>query len=129
MSLRILVWGLSLMVMASSGCIRKTTIKGDEMIPREVLVDVLVDIHLIDGVTNDRKFFRRYEEADSIDILGPIFEKYQVTSEMFDATMLEYSRYPDQLDQVYNDVLTKLNVMLDENENIDEKVDGNISVQ
>jgi len=129
MSFRILLLGLSLMVMTSSGCIRNTAIRGDEMIPREVLVDVLVDIHLIDGATNDRRFYRRYEDADSVDILGPIFEKYQVTSEMFDATMLEYSRYPDQLDQVYNDVLMKLNVMLDENENIDEKVDGDISVQ
>ena len=120
MSCRFLYFGLILMVMASSGCIRKTDIKGDNIIPRDVLVDVLVDIHLIDGVTNDRKFYRRYEDADSVDMLGPIFEKYQVTLEMFDATMLEYTRRPDQMDLVYNDVLMKLNVMLDENENEDE---------
>jgi hypothetical protein len=30
--------------------------------------------------------------------------------------MYEYSRYPLLLDQVYNDVLMKLNIMLDEND-------------
>ncbi len=36
---------------------------------------------------------------------------------MFDTTMFEYSRQPMLLDQVYNDVLMKLNIMLDENDN------------
>ena len=98
------------------GCSNKKQISGKEFIPREVLVDVLVDIHLIDGITNDRKFYRRYPKVDSIDILGPILEKYQVNKQMFDTTMFEYSRYPLLLDQVYNDVLMKLNIMLDEND-------------
>jgi len=79
---------------------------------REVLVDVLVDIHLADGVTNDRKFNRKYD-ADSIDVLSPILEKHQVSREMFDTTLLIYSRYPEIFDQVYNDVLIKLNLLLD----------------
>ena len=99
-----------------SGCLRSKDITGDAFIPRDVLVDVLVDIHLMDGVTNDRKFYRRYEGIDSIDVLSPILEKYDLTREMYDTTMVEYSRSPELLDKVYNDVLTKLNVMLDENE-------------
>ena len=102
-------------VIAFSGCYKKKTISGKEFIPQEVLVDVLVDIHLVDGITNDRKFHRRYE-TDSIDLLNPILNKHGVTQVMFDTTMAEYSRIPDLLDQVYNEVLIKLNVMLDENE-------------
>ena len=64
-------------VLAFSGCIQKKTISGKEFIPREVLVQVLVDIHLMDGITNDRKFLRRYE-ADSIDLLNPILDKYGI---------------------------------------------------
>jgi len=106
-------------VLAFSGCIQKKTISGKEFIPREVLVQVLVDIHLMDGITNDRKFLRRYE-TDSIDLLNPILDKYGIAPEMFDTTMFEYSRYPVLLDQVYNEVLRRLNVMLDENDNSDE---------
>ncbi|MEN8226649.1 MAG: DUF4296 domain-containing protein [Bacteroidota bacterium] len=102
-------------VIAFSGCNKRKSISGKEFIPQEVLVDVLVDIHMVDGITNDRKFHRRYD-ADSIDLLNPILDKYGITQVMFDTTMTEYSRNPDLLDQVYNEVLIKLNVMLDEND-------------
>ena len=97
-----------------TACQKNKGIKGDEFIEREVLVDVLVDIHLMDGVTQDRKFGRKYD-VDSLDIFTPILEKHQVTKQMFDTTMFVYSRNPELLDKVYNDVLIKLNVMLDEN--------------
>lgn len=105
---------LLLLVMTFTACQKKESITGKEFIEREVLVEVLVDIHLADGVTNDRKFHRKFD-VDSIDILSPILEKYQVSREMFDTTMFVYTRNPELLDQVYNDVLIKLNVMLDEN--------------
>lgn len=110
---------LIVMALVLSGCIQKKSISGKEYVPEEVLVQVLVDLHLVDGITNDRKFHRRFE-ADSIDVLNPILEKYSITQEMFDTTMLEYSRYPYLLDQVYNEVLIRLNVMLDENDKGDE---------
>jgi hypothetical protein len=97
------------------GCGKTEQIKGKEFIDREVLVDVLVDIHLVDGITNDRKFHRKYE-VDEIDLLTPILEKYQVSRSMLDTTLAEYSRNPELFDQVYNDVLIKLNIMLDEND-------------
>jgi hypothetical protein len=98
------------------GCGKKKKITGDEFIPKEVLVDILVDIHLMDGITNDRKFYRRYKDVDSIDLLGPILEKHQVSKQMFDTTMYEYSRYPELFDQVYQEVLMNLNIMLDQND-------------
>lgn len=116
MSSRILLLLFSLLLVPGTGCSKKTQITGKEFIPREELVDLLVDLHMIDGITNDRKFYRKYEGADSIDMVGPIFEKYQVSKEMFDTTMYEYSRYPEIFDQVYNDVLMKLNIMLDQND-------------
>jgi len=103
-----------LLVLTFTACQKNKGIKGDEFIEREVLVDVLVDIHLMDGVTQDRKFGRKYD-VDSLDIFSPILEKHQVTKQMFDTTMFVYSRNPELLDKVYNDVLIKLNVMLDEN--------------
>ena len=101
-----------LLVLTFTACQKKKSITGDEFIEREVLVDVLVDIHLMDGVTQDRKFGRKFD-VDSLDIFTPILEKHQVSRQMFDTTMFVYSRHPELLDQVYNDVLIKLNVMLD----------------
>ncbi len=103
-----------LLVLTFTACQKNKSIKGDEFIEREVLVEVLVDIHLMDGVTQDRKFGRKFD-VDSLDIFTPILEKHQVTRQMFDTTMVVYSRNPELLDQVYKDVLIRLNVMLDEN--------------
>lgn len=104
---------LALILLGIMACQQKKSISGDEFIEREVLVDVLADIHLADGLSNDRKFHRRYD-VDSIDILSPILEKYQVTRQMFDTTMYVYTRNPELLDQVYSEVLIKLNVKMDE---------------
>jgi len=104
---------LLILLMAFNACETKKSITGKEYIEREVLVNLLVDIHLADGVTNDRKFNRKYD-VDSIDVLTPILEKYHVSREKFDTTMYVYTRNPELLDQVYNDVLIKLNVMLDQ---------------
>ncbi|MEN8201260.1 MAG: DUF4296 domain-containing protein [Bacteroidota bacterium] len=117
--------GIFLIIFAALliGCEKKEQIKGKEFIKREVFVDILVDIHLVDGVTNDRKFHRVYE-ADEVDLLTSILEKYQVPQSMFDTTLAEYSRYPELFDQVYNDVLIKLNVMLDENDKEETNMPG-----
>jgi hypothetical protein len=109
------IFMLSLVLLTLPGCLRKKSIKGDEFIGRDMLVEMLVDIHLAEGISNDRKFHRRFE-ADSVDMLLPIFEKYGVTREKFDTTMYTYSRYPDLMDDVYNEVLINLNIMLDEND-------------
>ncbi|MDF1573889.1 MAG: DUF4296 domain-containing protein [Bacteroidales bacterium] len=104
---------LVFMLFSFTACQKKQKITGDEFVDRKVLVSVLVDIHLADGLSNDRKFHRRYD-VDSIDILTPILEKHQISRQKFDTTMFVYSRDPELLDQVYSDVLIQLNVMLDE---------------
>ena len=115
---RIPVLLLMVLLMFGSACKKQKSITGKEFVEREVLVDVLVDIHLADGVSNDRKFNRKFD-ADSIDMLSPIFEKHNITKEMFDTTIRVYSQYPELFDEVYNEVLIKLNVMLDENDQKD----------
>ena len=72
----------------------------------------VVDEHYLKGRVVKVINWRRI----SSDLLGPILEKYHVTKQMFDTTIYEYSRYPEIFDQVYNDVLMKLNIMLDEND-------------
>lgn len=110
-----------------AACNKKEEIRGKAFIDREVLVDVLVDIHLLDGVTNDRKFHRKYD-ADSVDLLTPILDKYQISHSMFDTTMVTYSQHPELFDQVYADVLIKLNVMLDQNDKEDEGDEKEVSI-
>jgi hypothetical protein len=95
-------------------CTTKQQIKGREFIPRDTLINVLKDMHLIDGITNDVKYYRSINPQDSVDIYGPIFKKYSITRERYEHTMEAYSRYPELLDAVYDDVLMELNIMQDD---------------
>ena len=102
-------------------CTEKKEITGKPFIHRDTLVEVLVDIYLVDGITNDRKFYRKYKDVDSVDVLGPILDKYQITRQMFDTTMFVYTREPALLEEVYSDVLNQLNEMMEENDNTKEQ--------
>ena len=105
---------LLILALMCTACKKEKPITGKEFIEREILVDILVDLHMADAITQDRKFSRKYD-ADSVDLVTPLLEKYQISRQMYDTTMYEYTRKPKLLDEVYNDVLIRLNVMLDEN--------------
>lgn len=105
---------LLIMLMATGACTRKKKISGSEFVERDVMVGVILDMHLVDGVTNNVAYYRKYEPGDSIDLYSPVFDKYGITREKFDRTLEEYSNYPYLLDGLYDEVIMRLNVMQDE---------------
>jgi hypothetical protein len=96
-----------------NGCKREKKITGKEYIPRDVLVNVITEIHLIDGITNDMRYYRKFNPGDSIDMYSSIFEKYDVNRRMYERTIDEYSKYPQLLDKVYDEVLMELKLLQD----------------
>jgi len=90
-------------------------------------VQVLMDMHLMDGITNDMKYYRKFNPGDSIDIYGPIFKKYEIDREKYDRTIEEYSKYPQLMDEVYDQVLMQLNLLQDKVESEEDKKIGIIN--
>jgi hypothetical protein len=106
-----------LLLFSLLGCTQKKSLKGSDLIPRDQLVEVLTDIHLMDGITNDLKFYRKFNAEDSIDLFAGILEKYGVDRDRYEHTIEEYSKYPELLNEVYDEVLMELNLMLEREEN------------
>ena len=104
------------MIILSPACSQKKKIHGKEFIPREDLVQIITDIHLMDGITNDMRFYRKYNPEDSIDLYGSIFEKYHTDKDAYKLTIEEYSKYPALLDEVYDEVIMQLNLLLEKEE-------------
>ena len=67
----------------------------------------------MDAATNHYQFYNIYSSQDTVDTYGGIFEKYGYTKAEFDTTVANYSRQPELYERVYNEVLMKLNYMLD----------------
>jgi hypothetical protein len=90
-----------------------TKIKKKDLLPRQVFVNILADIHLADVITNGPEFTRKYEPGDTLDLNLMVFDKYHVTRAQFDSTVAMYVRQPDVYMKVYDDVMLKLTYMLD----------------
>ena len=91
----------------------KVKIPKKDAIDREEFVHILADIHLMDAITNNANYFRRYEPGDSVDLYNSIFEKYEVTKAEFDSTVALYTKKPDLYLEVYDEVIFELNFRLD----------------
>jgi len=88
--------------------------KYGETIPPKKFVNVLVDIHLADGIAVENMSGLKGPRLDSTSLYGSVFDKYGVTRPMFDSTMSFYSEHPDDFQKIYNKVTAKLKRLEDE---------------
>lgn len=100
-----------IILLTGTACSEKKQIRGKEFIPRETMVEIMRDIHLLDGITNDVKYYRKYNPNDSIVLYGQIFIKHGYDRASFDSTLVEYARNPKLLDALYADVMMELNLL------------------
>jgi hypothetical protein len=85
-----------------------------DIIPGKKFVNVLVDIHLADGIAVENMSHAKLALLDSASLYGSVFDKYGVTRPMFDSTMSYYSEHPDDFQKIYNKVTAKLKLLEDE---------------
>lgn len=97
-----------------TGCNREKKISGKEYVSRDVLVNVIAEIHLMDGITNDIRYYRKFNPGDSIDLYSSVFNKYGIDRKKYERTINEYSKYPQLLNHVYDEVLMKLKLLQDQ---------------
>ena len=90
-----------------------TRMNRKNLIKKEDFVDILVEMHMIDAITNQPEYYRKYEDVDSIDLYGPIFQKYGYDKADFDSTWHNYSRRQDLYLEIYDQVMLELNYELD----------------
>jgi hypothetical protein len=74
-----------------------TSMNKKNLIEREKFTNILVDMHMMEGIVNTSDFYRRYTEGDSVNIYDELYKKYGVTQADFDSTVVEYTRRPEYL--------------------------------
>lgn len=106
--------GYCLLLLAAILALSCTHRRYGDIIPPKKFVNVLVDIHLADGIAVENMSRTNAQLLDSASLYGSVFKKYDVTRSMFDSTMSFYSEHPDDFQKVYNKVTAKLKRMEDE---------------
>lgn len=72
------------------------------------MVPILVEIHLADGLLNMPRIMHIYPGRDSLSNYRDILKKYGYRMEQFNQTIHFYSNNPDELDNLYEEVLAEL---------------------
>jgi len=85
----------------------------ESLIPRDELVPMIVDFHILSSIQQSPDFRNITGRADSVDIYSYVFEKHGYAKEEFDSTMSWYTEHPEYLAQIYDDVIMKLSQIHD----------------
>ncbi len=86
-------------------------IKRSDIIPEEDLVPLLIDIHLSEGLLILSKVNEEYPGRDSVSNYIDVINKHGFEKEDFDKTIHFYSNKPDELNEIYELVISELSKM------------------
>ncbi len=83
----------------------------DKVIPRDEIVPVLVDIHLLDGAIQRSKYSSEINPPDTIGVYDYVLKEHGYTREQLDSSMNYYTRRPRTFERIYQEVVARLNRM------------------
>lgn len=82
-----------------------------DVLPKEKMAEVMVDVHLLEATVNltvtatDKAAFN--EKGDQIDV----YKKHNTTRQQYEESYAFYTRHPDLLGEIYQEVLNELSKM------------------
>lgn len=83
----------------------------DDLIPRDKLVLILADIEIIESAIRDKQNFG-HEIADLNEAYyASTFKFYEVSRDQFESSMKFYKQDLDLMNDIYEDVITRLSVI------------------
>ena len=86
---------------------------GKDLIPPETFVPVLIDMHITYAIQTSSEFRKLARDVDSVDTHNYIYDKHNISREMFDSTLVWYSRHPDLFTDIYDEVIMQLTQLHD----------------
>jgi hypothetical protein len=80
----------------------------DYVIPQDKMIDIIADIHLVDGMMTVHTIRREILRQKSNNLYDEVFTRYGYTRTDFDTSIYYYSLNINQYDAMYKEVLNKL---------------------
>lgn len=81
------------------------------VIPHARMVDILVDVHIADGLLSVKKYQIKSHEYQIEGYYQFLYEKHGYTRTEIDSSIRFYSAHPDEYSKLYDEVLEKLSTI------------------
>ncbi|MFP4447779.1 MAG: DUF4296 domain-containing protein [Bacteroidales bacterium] len=82
-----------------------------KVIPRDDFTEILVDVHLMDGLTSFSEYRKGMAQTDSIEYLEAVLKHHGYNKTQYDSSLVYYSKDLRRFDRIYQDVIERLNQM------------------
>lgn len=115
---RILLY-IFILMFALLGCKRDPMPRN--AIERDTFVNILVDVHLAEAISRDQ-YRLKLDSIESTSMYLAVLDKYMVSEAQMLATSLYYSRNQREYKKIYNDVLDKISMMIEDNNKAEEVI-------
>jgi len=83
--------------------------KPEHVIPADDMVEVLLDLHMADGLLGNVKYRATIAQIDTTNLYDAILSRHGYTRKDLDTSLFYYSAHITEFDQIYNKVLEQLN--------------------
>lgn len=87
---------------------KSRTISPKSLVPDTLMVAVITDIYLVEGVMIQLEYLQRRPQDAAIPYYDVVFRKHGITREQFRSSMEYYAQTEDQLDKIYDRVILNL---------------------
>ena len=98
--------GITLVLVLISNCGNQ---KDNDILSREELVNLLIDLHLYDAMATDYSLNTHLEDIDSASLYTSVLSKHEIDRDGFYKTLQWYSNHPDEFASIYDEVFGTLN--------------------
>jgi hypothetical protein len=100
-----------------SSCNDEVIKKPPELISRDQMIAVLVDIHLADAAFQTRRYSsEELKDFSESDVYYSVLKKYKLADSVFETSLIYYAGKPKEFEKIYTRVINKLSEMEQEEE-------------
>ena len=80
----------------------------DNLIDADKMTNIIYDIHVGDAVIANHQRIYSKHKAKPKAYYESIYKKYNITREQYDASLEYFSRHPEILEKIYNEITEKI---------------------
>jgi hypothetical protein len=92
-----------------TSCYNTTLPKPDKLIPKDQFVKMMVDVYLIQGLSNGMLNVKEVKKLKSTDLYYSVLKKYGVADTIFIRSLIYYSSFPKEYEKMHLQIIDILN--------------------
>lgn len=102
------IYFLIVIITVITGCSIGNGDNPEKIIPEDLFISVLVDIHIADAGLNVVNLKKKYSNFNADDYYEHVLKRHNVSREQFNETIKYYTYNLNKFDKIYDQVITEL---------------------